>query len=408
MQGDENREMNPPEGENGRFSPPEQGGEMPFAADSSQGEIMPNQSDNGGGQQFSGKGGFGMDGSGSGADLVYTDDEIDSYASIFDNEVTDGTKTDYKRLIRSLKQLSESDELEEVVDVDEVLRYFAVNTVLVNLDSYVSNMKHNYYLYEKNGQLQMLPWDYNLAFAGFQSASASAAVNFPIDTPVSGTTMEATPMLSKLLEVEEYKEKYYDYLRQIVEEYFNSSRFTVTLSKLHLLIDDKVANDPTAFCTYEEYQQAAEMLKEFALLRIQSIEGQLNGEIPSTESGQQENPDLLIDSSDINLQTMGMQGGDHQRGKGEERNQATKTTEGERPVMAEFGTGEVLQENRKTEDFIGGRNMMGQTAAAKTTAQNRGGQLIEIGIGGILLLGSLVFVICFPKRKWLSHRKKER
>lgn len=32
-------------------------------------------------------------------------------------------------------------------------------------------MIHNYYLYEEDGQLSMIPWDYNLAFGGFSAGS---------------------------------------------------------------------------------------------------------------------------------------------------------------------------------------------------------------------------------------------
>ena len=55
-------------------------------------------------------------------------------------------------------------------------------------------MVHNYYLYEEGGVLSMLPWDYNLAFGGFQTADASGAVNEPIDTPVTGGSLEDRPM----------------------------------------------------------------------------------------------------------------------------------------------------------------------------------------------------------------------
>jgi len=48
-----------------------------------------------------------------------------------------------------------------------MLRYFAVNTALVNLDSYQGNMKHNYYLYGEDGVFSIIPWDYNMAFGGF-------------------------------------------------------------------------------------------------------------------------------------------------------------------------------------------------------------------------------------------------
>ena len=97
--------------------------------------------------ELMGGGGFGgRSASGGGADLVYTDDDLDSYSQIFDNAVTDAKKSDEKRVIAAIKNLNEGTDLETYVDVDEVLRYFAANTALVNLDSYVSSMKHNYYL----------------------------------------------------------------------------------------------------------------------------------------------------------------------------------------------------------------------------------------------------------------------
>ena len=40
-----------------------------------------------------------------------------------------------------IKNLNEGTDLEKYLDVDEILRYFAVNTFLVNLDSYAGSMK---------------------------------------------------------------------------------------------------------------------------------------------------------------------------------------------------------------------------------------------------------------------------
>ena len=147
--------------------------------------------------------------SGNGVDLVYRSDDPDDYSDIFDNAVFKANKKDYAKVIKALKNLNDGTELEKYINVDEVLRYFAVNTFIVNLDHYVSNMGHNYYLYEKDGQLAMLPWDYNMAFGGFQPGNASSAVNFPIDTPVSGVELADRPMIGRLLEVKEYKEKYH-------------------------------------------------------------------------------------------------------------------------------------------------------------------------------------------------------
>ena len=80
------------------------------------------------------------------------------------------------------------------------------------------NIAHNYYLYEKNGQLSLIPWDYNLAFGGFQSTDASSTINFPVDTPFSsGVSTEDRQFFMALLNLEEYREQYHAYLSQLVE-----------------------------------------------------------------------------------------------------------------------------------------------------------------------------------------------
>lgn len=257
------------------------------------------------------QGGFQPNGmsSGGGTDLKYNGDDLTNYSNIFDYAVFKSTDNDYNRVIKALENLNNGTELEKYIDVDEVLRYFAVNTVVVNLDHYVSNMQHNYYLYEEDGQLSILPWDYNLSFAGFQSGDSSSAVNFPIDTPVSGVDLSERPLLAKLLEVTEYKEQYHEYLQQIVDEYFNSGYFNETIDELSTSIGNYVKEDVSAFYTYDEFSAALPVLKEFGKLRAESIQGQLSGEIPSTTAGQSSDSDALIDATDVNLQIMGSQGG---------------------------------------------------------------------------------------------------
>lgn len=109
---------------------------------------------------------FGMD-KDNGASLKYVDDSYDSYSAIFDNAETKITDADKDTLIASLKQISEGTNLDEVLDTDALLRYFVVHNFVDNYDSYTGTMLHNYYLYEEDGKLTMLPWDYNLAFGAF-------------------------------------------------------------------------------------------------------------------------------------------------------------------------------------------------------------------------------------------------
>nr|WP_307990552.1 CotH kinase family protein [uncultured Niameybacter sp.] len=299
-----------------------------------------------------------------GADLVYTDDNVESYSTLFESSVFKTTNQDYERVIKALKQLNEGQDIENYVDVEGVLKYIAANTVLVNLDSYFSNMQHNYYLYEEDGKITMLPWDYNLAFAGFQGGSATSAVNFPIDTPVSGVDLADRPIVGKLLEVDSYKEAYHGYLQDIVDGYFKSGRYEQTIKMIDSLIGNYIKEDPTAFYTYEEYVQAIDVLKQFGIMRASSIDGQLKGTIPSTTKEQQESPQLLIDASTIDLSVMGTQGGGERGGmKGDRPSQmmGTKPTEIENDKT---GT-TTNSKSEAAEDAISGATMDTKQAGIK-------------------------------------------
>lgn len=259
-------------------------------------------------EDFKDKGqGMPMDRDSGGSNLVYTDDNLESYETVFESAVFKTSDEDKGRVVTALKKLSLGEELETYINVPEVLKYFAANTILVNLDSYLSNMQHNYYLYEEKGQLSMLPWDYNLSFGTFQGGSSTAVINFPIDTPVSGVSLEERPIIGKLLEVSEYKEAYHNDLESAIASYFESGLYEKRIDQLDVLIGDYVKEDATAFYSYDEYRASLPVLKAFGRLRAQSIRGQLEGIIPSTTETQKNEQEKLIQADSINLSLLGSQ-----------------------------------------------------------------------------------------------------
>lgn len=294
------------------------------------------------------RGGFGGPGSENslGADLKYTDDQYDSYANIFDYAETDITDNDKDRLIASLKQLNEGTNLDEVLDVDALLRYFVVHNFVDNYDSYTGTMLHNYYLYEQDGRLTMLPWDYNLAFGAFggmggkndkgnmlppnnnaeqnneatqnaepiqmnkgqmlgEEVDATSMVNMAIDTPLSGTEEEDRPMWSQLINNETYKAKYHELFDEFLQNYIENGFIQDEINRVAEMISPYVQKDPTAFYTYEEFTKGVETIKTFISLRGESIRKQLTGEIPSTTEEQDTFTGELVDASSINLSDMG-------------------------------------------------------------------------------------------------------
>lgn len=263
--------------------------------------------------------------------LLYTDDAYSSYQNIFDNAKTDVTDSDKDRLIASLKQLNAQENLEEVVDVEEVIRYFVVHNFVCNFDSYTGSMIHNYYLYEEDGQLSMIPWDYNLAFGGFLGSSdATALVNYPIDTPVSGGTVDSRPMLAWIFSSEEYTQLYHQYFSQFLAEWFDSGAFAQAFQQVVDLITPYVEKDPTKFCITEEFQAGVEALEDFCLLRAQSVQGQLEGTIPSTDDGQSADSSSLVDASSVDISAMGTMnnGGGGQRSWERGMGQSQEAVEG--------------------------------------------------------------------------------
>lgn len=245
-----------------------------------------------------GMGGFSM--GGGGADLNYTDDELDSYKTIWDGEVTSTKKSDHKRVVTALKNISEGNDLETYMDIDNLLRYMAVHVFSVNEDSLSGMMAHNYYLYESGGKLNLVPWDYNLALGGMGGSSdATGVVNDAIDNAFSGTTFFDT-----LMEDETYHSQYYAYLQKLVSEYIDGGGFDAFYERVRSQIDELVETDPTAFYSYDEYLTAVDTLYQVVKLRGQSIQGQLDGAIPSTEEAQRSS-DALVDASTLDISVMG-------------------------------------------------------------------------------------------------------
>ena len=289
-----------------------------------------------------GNGRFSFGGSGMGSSdvkLQYIDDEPDSYSNIWNNAKTEITKADQERLIRSLKKLSDGEQIESVVDMEQVMRYFVVHNYVCNDDSYTGMMVHNYYLYEEDGQMAMIPWDYNLAFGTFHAADADSAVNTPIDNPVSGGASDR-PMFNWIFESEEYVEQYH----QLFTEFLNTVDIPKIIDDAYDLIESYVEKDPTAFYTDEAFEKGVETLRKFCDLRSESISMQLDSGETTENMG-------CADASSISLSDMGTMDGMGREGNEkrqmpgavpsrQERSEGSGTGERDRSEFSEHMFGE--------------------------------------------------------------------
>jgi spore coat protein H len=177
-----------------------------------------------------------------------------------------------------LRELNQGTNYEKYIDVEQALRFIALNTVSLNMDSYLGPNKHNYYMYEDEGVFHFLPWDYNMAFGGHGGSGLL------IDEPTQVAVTER-PLLDRLLKVNAYKEKYHDILRAALEGYLKQNAFRARVQEIAQLISPHVKQDPTAFYTYEQYEQGITQLTQLMGEQAVSFTQQLDGTILSSGTG---------------------------------------------------------------------------------------------------------------------------
>ncbi len=112
-------------------------------------------------------------------------------------------------------------------------------------------------------------------------------------------------MLNWIFKSEEYTQLYHQYFAEFIE----GVDFAEIIDATTEMIAHYVKKDPTAFYSYQEFESGIDTLRAFCLLREESVEGQINGTISATTSGQAEDSSALIDASSITLSDMGSMGG---------------------------------------------------------------------------------------------------
>lgn len=216
--------------------------------------------------------------------------------SIETNEDT----TDHGAFMTLLAALDQGDDdaVAASLDVDMMLRYLALNTMLVNLDSYSGN-GHNYYLYEQGGVFTPIPWDLNEAFGNFSCGCDRAGiVGLLIDDPTCDP-MASKPMVERVMANATYLAQYHAYLAEFIAGPFSEAAMAEAIHAAADLIRPYVEADTELFFSVADFETnltsdvggsgggggAAIGLTTFVAERLASIEAQLAGLDPSSANG---------------------------------------------------------------------------------------------------------------------------
>ena len=81
--------------------------------------------------------------------LQYQGENFSSYSDIWDNSVFKIGRSDKQRLVNAIREINLNETAENVLFTDELLRYLAVSSFVLNDDCYLSYAGHNYGLTKK-------------------------------------------------------------------------------------------------------------------------------------------------------------------------------------------------------------------------------------------------------------------
>ncbi|MDC9524072.1 CotH kinase family protein [Pseudoalteromonas sp. Angola-30] len=225
---------------------------------------------------------------GTGSDLLWLGDDIQSYTDI--NLQTNEDTTDNGAFINFVESLDKGET--SAIDIDTLLRYMSVSTSLSNLDSYHGPLAHNYYIYDDDGVFSILPWDFNESFGTFNMDCNSVDVReLYIDEPVSGALSER-PLIANVFAEQSNLDTYHSYLTQLINGSLSSDTFNARVNEIADLIREHVQNDPTSFygSTYFEQNLTSTTgqfygLTSFMEYRVANMAAQLDGTLPSAGDG---------------------------------------------------------------------------------------------------------------------------
>jgi len=115
--------------------------------------------------------------------------------------------------------------VDQVLDTEEVVKYFAVHSFLCQMDNMFDGQK-NFGLYvDKDGRAVLVPWDYDLSFGCFYPSSAENTANYPLDVmyrmdyarydeeaKMSAEVYENFPLFHVIYQNRTLMQRYYNYM----------------------------------------------------------------------------------------------------------------------------------------------------------------------------------------------------
>jgi hypothetical protein len=205
--------------------------------------------------------------------MLYLGDDPDTYRSIYEIDNKDKPES-WAALIDLFRTLNETPTedlvtaLDPILDIDGVLRFFALEVALSNSDGFYTRASDYYIYLDESGKFHVMPHDFNEALgAGDRGPGNRGGGSATTLDPLVNANDASKPLRTRLLEVPELRERYLAYVRDIAETWLDWDTLGPIVTELHESIDADFATDTRALFTYEQFQASVEGLKDYVEAR---------------------------------------------------------------------------------------------------------------------------------------------
>jgi spore coat protein CotH len=202
------------------------------------------------------------------------------------------TKKEAERIIGFLKLLNRGTdeqfkkEIESYLDMDEFLRFLAVTSLLVNLDSFFTGGHNAYiYLHPETNKLIFIPWDLDLSFGGFfLMGQPDQQVETSLTHPFPGEHK----LVDRVLGVKEFGDRYQKILKELAASSFSKEKLLANLETIEKATKEPLAREAKAVAARKENNNLfggfgpAPNLKTFIENRAVAVAAQLDGKSKGT------------------------------------------------------------------------------------------------------------------------------
>lgn len=203
------------------------------------------------------------------AGMEYLGPDVDAYRYLYEIKTKDDPKS-WAALVDMFRVLNETPpaQLEQalapLLDVDEVLRFLAVEVALVNSDGYWTRASdYNIYM-DPKGKFHVIPHDVNEAMSdeggfGFRFGGGGGPRLNPlvaIDDPIK-------PLRSRLLQVPALRERYLGYVRDIATNWLAWEKLEPMVNQYRALIADDMKADAHGLYGYQGFESGPASIKGF-------------------------------------------------------------------------------------------------------------------------------------------------